>query len=299
MKKLEVAESLLDKEMHLNTWQYCAPIFITSSTGILLGGDQNLLPSNYKKGVRNGTVTFVSFKDGLFALTCAHVNDLLKNNRLKHKSNFLKKFKTCPDDEIIHFFSPRGEAQYHFCYNFTNVNINNGDTKPDIAIARIDSFVMERLEREPIRLDEAMPDLPVTGIASGYPEEQRSSYTSSKFLNTFSPKFIACVATMQLTANCDLFIQDQIEHHNNVNVLSGMSGGPIIWSKGDSFGLAGLAREASNLQPQHEGIFNCNNIFIQGVRITPQLFDSWLASIPAKQQLKDRSAKLIIPSGMK
>ncbi len=299
MKKLEFTDLLMDDQKNIKTWRYCAPIFITDMFGIHFSDKQNLMPDEIdEKSIRNGTVTFVSFKGELFALTCDHVAAALKTRQDKWKNEQINKYGFVPPIGGYHFFTPRGNGQYHFCYEFTNVLKNLDHTQPDIAIARIDSFVMERIEREPIPLEGQMPALPLTGVASGYPEEQRIEYNTGKKLNTFSPKFTTCTATLQVTGEGELLLQDNIDQHNNVDKLSGMSGGPIIWSNGDSFGLAGIAKKASSIQPKKDGIFTENNTII-GEKITVDIFEKWLLQIPKKNQLNDQSKILYIPEGMK
>ena len=299
-KKLEIANLLMDDQNKFNTWRYCAPIFITDMFGIQFSDKQNLFPEEIdEKSIRNGTVTFVSYKGELFALTCEHVSSALKSKQNKWKNEQIRKYGFEPPVGGYHFFTPKGNGQYHFCYEFTSVPQNSDHTQPDIAISRIDAFVMERLEREPIPLEGQMPPLPLTGIASGYPEEQRIEYNTGKVLKTFSPKFTVCVATIQITGKGELLLQDNIVHHNDVDKLSGMSGGPIIWSHNDTFGLAGIAKDASSIQPVKDGIFTENNIFILGEKITTDIFQKWLLEIPEKKQINDQSKRLHIPEGMK
>lgn len=197
MKKFEFTDLLMDDQENIKTWRYCAPIFITDIFGTHFSDKQNLLPDEIdkKRSIRNGTVTFVSFKGELFALTCDHVVTVLKAKQDKWKNEQINKYGFIPPTGGFHFFTPRGNGQYHFCYEFASVPKNLDYTTPDIAIARIDSFVMKRIEREPIPLEVQMPALPLTGVASGYPELQRTEYNTGKKLNTFSPKFTTCIAT--------------------------------------------------------------------------------------------------------
>lgn len=296
MKELELTDLLMDDHNEINTWRYCAPIFITDMFGTLFSDKQNLLPEEFNEtSVRNGTVTFVSFQGELFALTCDHVASALKSRHEKWRNEQIEQYGFEPPLGGVHFFTPRGNGQYHFCYEFTSVPKNPDDTQPDIAIARIDPFVMKRIEREPISIDIQIPVLPVTGVASGYPEEQRVEYNTGKQLNIFSPKFTTCIATLQVTENGELLLQDNIDQHNGVDKLSGMSGGPIIWSKEDSFGLAGIAKKASNIQPKADGIVNENNIFIFGEKITPEIFEKWLSKIPKKSNRRIKARVYMCP----
>ena len=92
MKNLVVCDGLLTRG-ELNTWKYCAPVFIASSFfGTLLAEDQCLAPKKFdKNSVRSGTLTFVSYKGEYFAITCNHVLDSLKKRQKIWKEEQLKK----------------------------------------------------------------------------------------------------------------------------------------------------------------------------------------------------------------
>lgn len=165
---------------------------------------------------------------------------------------------------------------------------------PDVAIARVKRESISRLGRKPIVLAKKN-ELPKTGIASGYPEEQRVVKQGEK-VSMFSPKFSACIASMQTTAKGDILIQDTIEDNQGLDVLSGMSGGPIIWSDRNRFGLAGIVREGFDIQPKQGTLMVENGIWIQGERITVELFEKWLEIVPPLMQLKDESKSLYTPT---
>jgi hypothetical protein len=103
---------------------------------------------------------------------------------------------------------------------------------------------------------------------------------------------------MQTTAKGDILIQDTIDDHNGLDVLSGMSGGPIIWSDSTRFGLAGIVREGLDIQPKQGQLMVENGIWIYGERIAVALFEKWLESVPPLMELKDETKSLYIPNGM-
>lgn len=291
MKKIGISDLLLDSNKEYNTWRYCAPIFISEQFGTHFYNQEELLPIEIdEKCVRNGTVTFLTYKNEIFALTCAHVVSSLKTRQQDWKKEMVKKVGFEPPIDGFHFFTPQGKGQYHFNYEFT-IDPESTGTSPDIAITRIDSLVMERIDRQPIALDNQTYKFPATGIASGYAEYQRVEYVGEK-LNTFSPKFIACLATLELTSAGNLLLQDKIEHHNGVDNLSGMSGGPIIWSEGDSFGLAGIVKKGYDIQSKEGGLSTEDNIRILGERITVDTFEKWLSKVPGKKKLQDQTKML-------
>ena len=141
-------------------------------------------------------------------------------------------------------------------------------------------------------------NLPETGIASGYPEEQRV-IRQGKNLNTFSPRHVSCIATLQITAKGRILIQDAIEEHKDIDVLSGMSGGPIIWSDANKFGFAGIVVEGLDIQPKKGQLVEEPGIWIHGERITTELFERWIKSIPPLQELENKTRSLYIPQAMR
>ncbi len=298
MKGLVVTKDLFDSNSEVQTWVYCAPIFISSTfSGTIFEHDSDLIPKKFdKKSVRNGTLTFISYKSEFFAVTCKHVFDALKTKQEEWKQQQNNKFGFDPPIEGFYFFSPIDKYQYHFNYKLTPVSEKTG-VQSDIAIARINKHTIDRLNRKPIELND-MSQSARTGIASGYPEQQRSLKRGKK-LNTFSPKFVACTATLQITGNGGLLIQDTLEDHKGLDVLSGMSGGPIIWSDSQNFGLAGIVREGLDIQPKEGQLMTEDGVWIHGERITPELFDEWLKEIPTLPELKDETKCLYIPTGMK
>ncbi|WP_152985469.1 hypothetical protein [Pseudomonas taeanensis] len=299
MKKLPVCDSLFDEKKELNTWQFCAPVFIASTFfGTLICRDSDLVFKEFSESsVRSGTLTFVSYKGQCFAITCKHVADALENKQAEWKNEQCEKYQNEPAIDGYQFFTPIENSQYHFNYKLTPAPANEDGTQPDIAIARVNHHSITRLGRKPIILTKK-ESLPGTGIASGYPEEQRAIRQGNN-VNTFAPKFTACIATLQVTGKGEILVQDTIADHKGLDVLSGMSGGPIIWSNGTKFGLAGIVREGLDIQPKHGQLMVENGIWIHGERITPELFDRWLNAVPALIELKDETKSLYIPTGMR
>lgn len=299
VKKLQVCDSLFDTNMEFNTWQFCAPAFISSASfGTFISNDIELVFDKFdKNSVRSGTLTFVSYKDEFFAITCRHVLKALENKQADWKKEQFEKYGHEPPIEGYHLFTPIDNYQYHFNYKLSSVPGREDGSQPDIAIARVNHDSIRRLGREPLVLS-PKDTLPETGIASGYPEHQRVIRQGKK-ISTFAPKFTSCLASMQLTARGDILLQDTIEDHKGLDVLSGMSGGPIIWSESERFGLAGIVREGLDIQPKEGQLMVEKKIWIYGERITTDLFDIWMKSIPKLTKLKDETKCLYIPTEMR
>jgi hypothetical protein len=294
-KTLPVCDDLLNEKKELKTHSYCAPIFIASTfSGTLWVKDEHLAPEKINDNtLRSGTITFIRYKGNCYALTCKHVIESLEKRQQEWKDEQLEKYKFTPPMEGIGLYTPVENNQYHFNYKFTKID----DPDIDLAIARINPSSFKRLGRSAITLAKKVK-LPETGIASGYPEEQRVIKTG-KHTNTFSPKFVVCIATLQESMNGNLYIQDSITDHGNVDVLSGMSGGPLIWSDLKHYGIAGIIKSGYDIQPKTDGLTSEDSIFIHAERISPELFEKWLEKVPAAEQLKDETKSLYIPETMR
>lgn len=299
MKKLQVCDILFDGKNEINTWQFCAPAFIASTfLGTAICKDTDLIFDDFdESSVRSGTLTFVAYKGELFAITCKHVLDALEKKQSRWKREQLDKYGFESPIDGFHLFTPIDNNQFHFNYKLTSAPSREDGSQPDVAIARIKLSSITRLGRKPIIF--AQKDLlPETGIASGYPEQQRVIRQGNNF-NTFFPKFSTCIATMQMTAKGDILIQDTIEDHKGLDNLSGMSGGPIIWTNEERFGLAGIVKEGLDIQPKEGQLMTDNGIWIHGERITTEQFEFWLKSIPPLTELNDETKSLHIPTGMR
>jgi hypothetical protein len=294
---LPLCDKLQDGENGINTYQYCAPAFIASSFfGTFLENDDDLIFTNFdKSSVRSGTLTFLEYRDETFAVTCKHVLEALLRKQEEWRKQYVERDGFEPPIEGFNLFTPINNNQYHFNYKLTAVPPNDDGSQPDVAIARIRKEAVYRLGRVPIELTKKQ-EFPITGIASGYPEQQRKIAQGER-LNTFSPLFTTCLASMQITAKGEIILQDVIEEHNGLDILSGMSGGPVIWSDENDFGFAGIVYEGLDIQPKEGRLMDQNSIWIHGELITPSIFEKWLSAIPPICELKDETKMLHIPRG--
>jgi hypothetical protein len=298
MKKLPVCDKLINTNNELVTHQYCAPVFIASSFfGTFICDKSNLVPEELdENSVRSGTLTFLSYKNECFAITCNRVLEALESRQSSWKKRQKEKYDIEFPIDGYQLFTPIDNNQFHFNYKLTPAKKNNDCSQPDIAIARFNMHSITRLKRKPLVLAKK-EKLPETGIASGYPEQQRS-IKNGKNLITFSPKFVTCTATLQVTDKGNLLIQDTIEENHGLDSLSGMSGGPIIWSAKNRFGLAGIVRKGLDIQPKEGQLMIEDGILIYGERITPDIFEKWIEDLPPLLELKDETKSLYIPRGM-
>lgn len=297
-KKLVVCDDIMVNDQ-LTTSKFCAPVFIASSSfGTLLSKENDLVFQQIEEGsVRSGTLTFVSYKGELLALTCRHVVAALRQKREQWRLAKVEQYQFNSDHVAFHLYTPIGLNQFHFYYELTPVPPASDGGEPDVAIARVDRNVITRLGRMPLVFADKK-ELPETGIACGYPEQQRT-LTAGEHLSTLAPKFVACTATLQITGKGDLLLQDEISDHNGVDNLSGMSGGPILWSDHRRFGLAGIVYEGSDIQGGEGRLVEGSGIWIRGERITAEKLDRWLPHIPANSRVEEQSKSLHVPSALR
>ena len=298
MKKLVVCDAIMENGQ-VAASKFCVPVFIANSSfGTLLSKEEDLVFQQIEdSSVRSGTLTFISYKGELLALTCRHVVAALRHRREQWRSAMLEQFKFESDHVAFHLYTPIGLNQFHFSYELTPVPPNLDASEPDVAIARVDRDVITRLGRVPLVFADKKK-LPETGIACGYPEQQRT-LTAGEHLSKLAPKFVACIATLQVTGKGDLLLQDEVSENNGVNNLSGMSGGPILWSDHKRFGLAGIVYEGSDIQGGEGRLMEGSGIWIRGEKITAEKLDEWLPHIPANSRVDEQSKGLYVPSALR
>ncbi len=289
MEKLVVHRDLLNKNNKLTTDNFCAPIFIASQfLGMALAKEKDLISTDPEKypTIRNGTMTFVAYRNEYFAVTCRHVEEFLttEQNRWKQQQ------ETTEDPLFVGYqlFIPLGNRYIHFNYKLTSLPTE----LPDIAIARIEPSFLKKVNRKAITLF-SKGVLPKSGIATGYPEYQRVIKQNNN-IDLFSPKCVSCYGAMELTALGRLCINGIIDDHQGLDNLSGMSGGPIIWSTKDYFGLAGILYKGWDVQPEAGKLVAGGSLSILGELITPALFQTWLTNfIPPLKKLHDDSKMIV------
>lgn len=293
-KKLVFCDDIKKGEKYVAS-DYCAPIFIANSSfGVSISKDIDLVFEEITEdSVRSGTLTFISYKGQALALTCGHVVAALRKKREESRRAMLEKYGEDFNQVSLHFYTPIGLDQFHFNYELTPVPIDPDGTETDLAIARIDRSVITRLGRTPLIFTDKK-NLPKSGLAGGYPEQQRT-ITNQGLLGTLSPKFVACIAELQITGNGDLMLQDEIAESNGVDNLSGMSGGPILWSDSKRYGLAGIVYEGLDIQGGKERLVPGSGILIRGVQLTSKKLDKWLLGIPHSSRVEDQSKRLHVP----
>lgn len=308
-KSLVIHGDLMDyKSKDSATCKFCAPIFLTPSFGIFLDGNENLLPKDGSLPKRrNGTLTFVEYKEQIYGITCRHVTDILESENKKIRDEYLLKYginESLIQGDLFYFFIPHGNNQIHINSRFHPVSKDSLSNKyPDVSIAKIKPDILRQIGRRPIPINEnhiiLQKDITeFCGIATGYAEQNRKAIASSNILNTISIPCITIYSSFASLTGNSLILFDELREEPDADNLSGMSGGPILWSSRKNWGLAGIIKEGKDLKKNDlDSIKPTPGIWIEGERIVNQKLIEWIKELPkAENYLPNRSKRISIPT---
>jgi len=200
------------------------------------------------------------------------------------------------------------KQQHHVRGNFYKVPAEYGVPAPDIAIARLPSEFLLEIGRKCIKINSwpdeyILQDPYLTGVACGYPEMNRTSNeTDVSGINTLGKRFVSLVARFDSFSKERVRIIDQITETNGVNVLSGMSGGPLFWNTEKIWGLAGIIKEGGDLNPNiqtEDNGANAARINIVAEPLPPEKFACWVKQLPVEEFPMSLSSRIFIPEGFR
>jgi hypothetical protein len=182
--------------------------------------------------VENATVTFIQYKDHTYAVTAAHVMDGFRKRILK------------PDPlDGLYLMAAPGIG---LSGNFLQPKAKYLGKPIDLVLQRIEKTVVTTLKKEAFDISSnPYPAAFQTALALGYPTMEKNRI----YLPEGTKLEMPCVAAF---AECvTTGVGDQIQFFSEIDAwptvcsLSGMSGGPVFWSKGDDvYGLIGIVKEA-------------------------------------------------------
>lgn len=302
----DIHDDLADGEGEFLTWKFCAPIFIANQFGTILDNLNDLIARDKSPDRRNGTLTFVEYENSTYGITCSHVVDSLREaNRINAEHYRTMVEGPLPAVAQIHFFVPQEYGQVHVNSHFYDVEEDQPKTeRPDIAIARIHPRLIKAIRRSAIPLnadpsEELIRESGTCGIAVGYPEQNRRNLPDHDPPKFAIPVINACAPFVLFDEN-QVIIHAEIERDSDVDNLSGISGGPILWSSKNEWGLAGIARRAFDIK-NHAPEFGASPlIFIQGERVTRNKIMKWINDLPeAEEPIPDLSKSLYVPKNYK
>jgi hypothetical protein len=186
------------------------------------------------------TVTFVRFEGEVYALTAKHV--VLELDRWLAKSGRLAGAYFCPANRGFRLSGP-----------FISPPALFPQRDPDVALLKVTEKHLSRLGKEAFEILPAteMPWPPTHGRAYGFPTVDKNAVTDTLGERLAMPS-VEVVAECISTGSDS----DQIQFHSDLSEpvergsLSGLSGGAVFWSSEDQYGLAGIVKEALDVNPK-------------------------------------------------
>lgn len=304
-----VHNDLIDANGKINSYRFCCPIFITDSFGTMFVRQEHLLgESGASPQIRNGTLTFASYQNQIFGLTCGHVVDELEIQNDHARDEHIR-LHGAPDsfspEYQKHFYFPKDDQQIHINAVFHKA-IGDAFTGcgPDLAIARITPEKLAQIGRQAISFTSDMPSADqlsgaACGIATGYPEDIRRVFKSGAF-NTLGISNVTAFAPFGVASVNRLNMFYELDNTPDANNLSGMSGGPILWSDESGWGLAGIIKEGRDMAPSTnpDSFLKKATIWIEGEPVNGELLRQLIAVIPDEEStMTDYSRRIFRPRG--
>lgn len=311
MTKVVVHDELVDDDGKVNSYRFCCPIFIAGMFGTIMSKDGDLFGKDgAEPEIRSGTLTFVSYGGQIYGITCRHVVEALEEgNSKKHEEHISSYGEGVPfvEERQMHFFFPKGSAQIHINAKFHKAP---GDaftnSFPDVAIAKISERKMAQIGREVIDLEKIIKTREhwsesACGIATGCPEQNRRSVSADGNLAKMAISTVIAISPFERASENQLTMFYELDEEPEADNLSGMSGGPILWSEEESWGLIGIVKKGRDMKSDSSrnknSFIDGHSIWIDGEPISKEAFEVWISAIPSSEPpIRDISKSLHVPN---
>ncbi|GLS05933.1 hypothetical protein GCM10007860_30970 [Chitiniphilus shinanonensis] len=227
----------------------------------------------------NGTITYISYRGGLYGVTCAHIYDY------QFSSNPPKWLTVHGLQRVIYQFGFFDQSGYKSLFRSLRLS---DPSLPDIAIVRLDaafaSINMEAKGKIAIDLDSwiepTWADLKCP-VAFGYPTEHK---TESEGLVQAPLISVTAELTRPIGPNDVSFLMASSLEQENSYYFSGMSGGAVYCHFADAppsvVGVVFEGSPGSSIEWQNrteESFYTREDIQIRAHKLTPDIFQSWLS----------------------
>jgi hypothetical protein len=240
---------------------FCCPIVIGKfSIGAFFAPPEKVLVQSGSDSpiLRSGTLTFIRHGNDVFGLTCAHVVRALQSEIDTEKQSLLD---LCghpvehPPEVWPRFFFLRDDTHFDINVHFEFAKQDGFLRVPaqDIAAAWIPPELFSAIGRRAIDIDFNgeldTPWQPSAGaLATGYPEANRRIF-SSDGKQQLALQNVTLVSPVNAPQGDKIFMRGQLlgNARTDVDVLSGMSGGPIFVTSGDRWGLAAIISDGADI----------------------------------------------------
>lgn len=290
---LAVHDDLYSKEKKVfTTDRFCTPIIIADAFEILFS-DPIARDKHNSIKLRNGTVTFVSIKGGLYGITCKHVIDVLECKQKSSKEKYNPEFPRGMLEPILeNIYVPHGNDFLPIYSRFYSVPGDKFTSDGmDIAIAKLDPQLLPMLGKFALPAStatrpESLDIRGLCGIATGHPENNRQVYEHDKLINKLQIPMLHILANLSCFDARRVGLFGELDDNSSLSIdnLSGMSGGPIFWTHDDDWGFAGIIFKGRDLigseKSQSESSFSGSTIWIEGEVVSVAKLEYWASLVP-------------------
>lgn len=212
-----------------------------------------------------GTVTFLEIEGKTYALTAAHVIDILNKAASEYGM---------PHGSFIAPKAPGASIMGPFLVPPKDLAARRA---PDVALRPIAAELPGHIGKAAfvVHEDNCAPGEITHGQAVGFPSLRKTDVSDNRGVYS-SMQCVHAVAEFVHQSADQLIFRSHIADFPESGSLSGMSGGPVFWSDEGNYGLAGIVIEAADPAPG-ESLFNTPMVQFIAQRVDYQTLVDWAA----------------------
>jgi hypothetical protein len=232
-----------------------------------------------RPGDPTGTVTFISFEGRTYAVTAGHIIDIFRENAEKEGAEPEAYFLPAAPGLLLQPPLVRPAAPWTA-------------PMPDIALRPIPTALPARIGKQAFAFSrEPSPIFPIPfALAVGFPSKSKRTVEGGRIA---LPCVHAVAEGVGSSSNSDqIQFWSELSEWPPTESLSGLSGGPIFWSDGGSFGLLGFVKQALDLRSREgeDTIYDEPRVNFICQRASYETFAEWAAY--AEETFPKERAKL-------
>lgn len=258
----EIDESVQDRQFssHPDLDHACKHAATLAVYGYRLG--RGMVPTENEP---TGTVTFLEIEGKTYAVTAAHVIDIL---------NKAAKERGAPQGSFIAPKAPGVSISGPFLVPPKDLAAR---LPPDLALRPIAAELPGHIGKAAFIVQEenCAPDQITHGRAVGFPTLCKTDVSDNSGVYS-AMQCVHAIAEFVSASADQLNFRSHIIDFPKTASLSGMSGGPVFWSDEGNYGLAGIVIEAVDAAPD-ESLFNTPMVQFITQRADYQTLRAWAA----------------------
>jgi hypothetical protein len=215
------------------------------------------------EGEPTGTVTFLEIDGKTYALTAAHVIDIL--NKAASECGMPHGSFIAPKEPGVSISGP-------FLVPPKDLAAR---CPPDVALRPIAAELPGHIGKTAfvVREDNCAPEQITHGQAVGFPSLCKADVSDRRGIYS-AMQCVHAVAEFVHESADQVIFRSHIADFPKTASLSGMSGGPVFWSDEGNYGLAGIVIEAADAAPE-ESLFNFPMVQFIAQRVDYQTLLDW------------------------